>query len=374
MASLPEGLTVLQTKIVDLAPFDSVAPTLGHQLLALLLADGAIRLLTTNWDDCLERGWQEEGRILAARDASEAEELRRPHVLKIHGCCSRPPTLLVTTEQLKDPPLWTKSTFSAEIKASTVVFVGVGDVAPYVREPIDELSAFIDGARVRVVSPSIVTQWETSQWKDVLPDLPPGRRIGATADAFVDELARGWLNHLVRELDNSGQPEWITACHAAFGALTAIEALRWLRRAATDWNIGESVVRSTEAIAGLKAIAVLAKQYISSSGGALSRFQFEPRAAVSLHEQRIEVVIGRPNQPTTSLERAARERAENVANIYGTNMITVLCSASMPEGKRRSELEMVDVLAGDPDPDDLITGPGQAQIELLWADDLLKAS
>lgn len=378
MASLPDGLKALQLEIVESAPFDSAPPTCGHRLLALLLAEGTIRLLTTNWDDCLERGWQEERRILAARDASEAEELHRAHVLKVHGCCSRPATLLVTEDQLQDPPLWTKSAFSAEIATSTMVFVGVGDVAPYVREPIKELSSFVDGARVRVVTPNIDAGWETSQWKDVLPGLAADRRLAMTADAFADELARGWLSQLVSDLGEPGQPEWVEACHTAFGALTAVEALCWLRRAAMDWRVGwslgESIVRSAEARAGLKAVAILAKQHAESSGEGLPSIRFEPQAAVSLHQQRIEVLIGRPNQPTTELERAARERARRAAAVSGVDRISVLCSASMPEGERRSELEFVDVLAGEPDPDDIIAGPSQVQVELLWADELLRVA
>lgn len=371
-ATLPGGLEALQRSIVDLAPFDTARPTLGHRLLALLVADGALRLVTTNWDDCIERGWTDE-RIQAARDASEAEELRAAHVLKIHGCCTRPSTLLVTESQLVDPPLWTKGFFGAYIATSTMVFVGIGDVAPYVRKHVADLATYVDGARVRVVSPGIVERWEASEWRVVLPHLAEERRIARTADEFVDELARGWVGLLLQKLEATNEREWVLFCRAAFEAQTAVEALSWLRRAATGWSTGESVVRSAEAPAALKAIAKLVKRHSGQRGAeSLPAVRFEARAAVRIGEERVEVLIARPNRSTSELERAARSRAENVANEFGFDRVTVLCSASMAEGPRRSMLDTNDVLVGQPAPNDLISGPAQVSVELLWTDDLLR--
>jgi hypothetical protein len=374
VASLPAGLEALQRSIVDLAPFDGAPPTLGHRLLALLIAEGAVRMLTTNWDDCLERGWTDE-RILAARDASEAEELLRPHVLKIHGCCTRPATLLVTEDQLRAPPLWTRGFFRAEIERSTMVFVGIGDVAPYVRDPINELADYVDGARIRVVSPGIVERWDASEWRTVLPNLAEERRLAKTADAFADELARGWLGLLLRELDRSTRRERVSACRDAFAAMTAVQALSWLRRAADGWAVGESIVRSAEAPAALKAIAELAIQHAADIGQELlPAIRFKERATVTIGEQLVEVLLSRPNQPTSEVERAARRRAESIASELGVDYVTVLCAASMPEGPRRSTLDAQDVFAGEPAPDDLISGPTQVAVRLLWADRLLEVA
>ena len=376
MSSLPEGLSTMQVGIVEIAPFTSAPPTLGHKLLALLFVEGAVRILTTNWDDCLERGWTEEERIQAASDASGAEQLHSPHILKIHGCSTRPPTLLVTEEQLNAPPLWTKSVFRTEIESSTMVFVGIGDVAPYVREPISELAAFVDGARIRVVSPSIVAKWKESEWKRVLPSLAPERRLAMSSDEFADELARGWLQtQLLRHFEGPEESEWVAQCCSAFRQLTSFDALAWLRRAATGWPIGESVVRSSEAVAAVKGISILLRQLAEKRGvGATPAVRFERRAAVSLDDQRVEVLLARPNQPTTTIERLARRRAETVANTEGVDQVTILCAASFAEGKQRSLLEAYDVLAGEQDSDDLISGPAQVPVRLEWADRLLSTA
>jgi NAD-dependent SIR2 family protein deacetylase len=129
-AQLPDGLTAVQRVVLDLAPFSEVSPQLAHHLLALLLAEDALRVLLTNWDDCVERSWRDESEyIQAARNGVEAENLRGQFILKIHGCCTQPETLLITSDQLSDAPLWTRIYFQAELARSTMVFVGIGDVA-----------------------------------------------------------------------------------------------------------------------------------------------------------------------------------------------------------------------------------------------------
>lgn len=374
VASLPSGLEVLQRSIVELAHLDTAPPNYAHRLLALLVAEGALQLVTTNWDNCVERGWEGE-HILAARDASEAEDLQRAHVLKIHGCCSRPATLLVTEDQLRNPPLWTAGFFHAQIMTSTMVFVGVGDVAPYVRERIQELAAYVDGARVRVVSPRVVEGWDESQWKDVLPTLSEDRKIPKPASTFVDELARGWLHRLLEELDILPDHVGVSVCRSAFGSLTALQALTWLRRAATDWTVGKSVVLSAEAPAALEAVAVLASDYAQANPtGTAPAIQLEHPAAVRLAEERVEILLARPGQPTGVLEQQVRRRAEAVASMLGVVQVTVLCSSSMAVGLKRSALEQDDVFTGVAEPDDLITGPAQVPVKLLWADKLLEAA
>jgi hypothetical protein len=48
--ALPGGLEALQRIVLRLAEFDTADPQLEHRLLALLVCEGALRLLVTNWD------------------------------------------------------------------------------------------------------------------------------------------------------------------------------------------------------------------------------------------------------------------------------------------------------------------------------------
>jgi hypothetical protein len=177
-------------------------------------------------------------------------------------------------------------------------------VPPYVRDRIEELASYVDDARIRVVSPKIESHWTKNAWSTVLPSLSPDRRIGESADIFADELARGWLRRLLTELETP-QCDWVRACHDAFGTLTAVEALRWLRQAANGWAVGQSVVRSAEAPAALKAAAILGKQEAINSS-VLPSVKFETRAGVRIGDQRVDILLAGPNQPTGQLKRLAR--------------------------------------------------------------------
>lgn len=50
-------------------------------------------------------------RIQVARNLEDMAELRVPSIAKIHGCATRVETLLITSEQLENPPLWTDAAF-----------------------------------------------------------------------------------------------------------------------------------------------------------------------------------------------------------------------------------------------------------------------
>src|SRR5438874_9514113 len=52
VASLPGGLAALRETVVRVAEFTTAAPNYGHRILAVLLLEGVVSALTTNWDDC----------------------------------------------------------------------------------------------------------------------------------------------------------------------------------------------------------------------------------------------------------------------------------------------------------------------------------
>ena len=178
------GLEAVQRMVVQLGPFDSATPQRAHLLLALLVAEGAVQLLLTNWDDCVERSWRQDEHLPTARNSFEIEAQRGQVILKIHGCCTELKTILLTPAQLASPGLWAETYFEAELAKATMVFVGVGDIASYAQARIMELAELVDHARIRVVSPHIDERWEESAWRDVLPDLPVERRLPRTAVDF----------------------------------------------------------------------------------------------------------------------------------------------------------------------------------------------
>ena len=259
-ASLSDGLAAVQRAVLELAPFSTAHPQEEHELLALLVAEGALRLLLTNWDDCVERSWSTET-IRAARNKYEAEKLSGQFILKIHGCCTEPESLLITTAQLRDPEFWTDAYFAAELLRSTTVFLGIGDIASYARVRIEELVAQLERSSVRVVSRNIVDKWETTEWRDVLPNVPVEHGTDVAKD-FIDELAREWVCSMLRETVATADPSASARVGAVIGAFQrfdSLEALRWLRTAAVRPQVGVSTVMSPATPSTLEAIGILAE-------------------------------------------------------------------------------------------------------------------
>lgn len=370
-ASVRGGLEAVQRVVLQLAPFNTAPPQQAHRLLALLVAEGAARLLLTNWDDCVERSWRQDEHLPAARNAFEAEALRGQVILKIHGCCTEVQTMLLTAQQLENPGLWVETHFEAELAGSTMVFVGVGDIAEYAQQRITQLAQLVDNARIRVVSPDIDAGWEGSAWAALLPDLPAERRLPRTAENFFDQLAREWVMGLVRAVrvgDHETQLPQLQAVCAAFAKFTAEDALVWLRRAAVGWLVGESVVRNAAAETALEAIAVLAAE----DPGAEPRFA--RTSSVHLGDRRIEVMLCKPRVISSAVESAAMDRARAVATRRGpVSELTVLCSAMAVRGKIRALIAADDVVDPDAAIDDQIDGPRQVAVNLIYAEDLLKA-
>ncbi len=375
-ARLPDGLAAVQRAVLELAPFSEASPQLAHRLLALLLAEDAARLLLTNWDDCVERSWREFEHIRRVCNALEAERLRGQFVVKIHGCCTQPESLLITSHQLDDDaPLWTRIYFAAELAHSTTVFVGIGDIADYARKRITELAEVVDHARVRVVSPDIATSWEGSAWKDLLPELPEERRIEKSADVFLDELAREWVMALMAELKaapGSDPAPWLGSVAEAFERLTAVQALVWLRRAAVGWKVGESVVRAPAATSALEAVGLIARQPDPAD---IDSIRFIPNSAVQVGGERLDVLICQERRARSEIEDAAAERAQRVAKGLGPQeQLHLLVAAGLFRGPKPRQLDTVDVIDLDVPVDELIDGDRHIPVRLTYVDDILEAA
>lgn len=373
-ARLGDGLPAVQQVVLELAPFSDAGPQLAHRLLALLVAEDALRVLLTNWDDCVERSYRDFEHIQAARNELEAENLRGQFVLKIHGCCTQAGTLLITSEQLRDAPLWTRIHFQAELAHSTMVFVGIGDVADYAQKRITELAQLVEHARVRVVSPDIATNWEGSEWQTLLPDLPEARRIERSADDFLDQLAREWVMDLVanvRAAPTGAPAPWLDAVAEAFVCFSALQALMWLRRAAVGWTVGRSVVRAPGAASALEAVGLLAR---GAGAEELARISFLPASAVQIADERLDVMLCPDRQTPSDIEEAAAERARRVAYRLGPqDGLHLLVAAGSIRGPKPSEFEAADVIDPDAPVDQLIGGDGHVPVRLTYVDDVLAA-
>jgi len=374
-AQLPDGLAAVQHTVLDVAPFDEARPALAHHLLALLVAEGAIRLLLTNWDNCVERARRAYEHIPTARTESEAEGLRGQFVVKLHGCCTWADTLLITSAQLSDPPLWAKAYFEAELARSSMVFVGIGNVADYAQRRISELVALVGANRVRIVSPNIATDWDRSQWSALLPALPTSRRVEKPADTFLDELARRWVMVLIDELHAIQRANALCAADivaAAFCTFTALQALKWLRGATSGWPIGRSVVRAPAALSTLEAIGLLARE---AAGAGEPMVRFVPASAVQIHERIVHVVIVPDRRTSTDISRVVTERAQEIVHRTGLlEELSFLIAADSVRGPKPARLPAADLVDPYAPIDQLVGAATQVSIAITYVDDVLRAA
>ncbi|WP_104090851.1 SIR2 family protein [Cryobacterium sp. N19] len=245
------GEAALRQTSATAADFKSAKPGYAHRVLAHLMLEGAIDVLTTNWDNCIERGAGEE-RLPTVTTSRDLVDVTPPWVLKIHGCASQPNSLLVTSEHLRDPPAWVREQTHARLGSAVVVFIGIGDVAGYVKQRIEEAINEVGSVEnIRVVSPDIESDWEESQWKTVASNLRDDHKIPATADMFMEQLASAYvMGRLSQHSAGLTTDKVLTAdLDAAKQGLfesDALSVLQWARGADINPRVGEAVLKSPE--------------------------------------------------------------------------------------------------------------------------------
>ncbi len=254
-----------------------------------------------------------------------------------------------------------------------MVFVGIGDVADYARRRIAELIAQVRPPDVRVVSPSIREAWADSVWSTVLENLDEDRRVASTADEFLDQLARAWTGEVLQQLR-------VDACNArddvqpgieriaeALGDLSAVEVIRWCRRAVMRPRTGESAVLAQATGDALVAAGVLA----SRSEG---RVRAGRPACCDIGDETVDVLVVRQRTPAADVQREAARRAEQMASngqLVGDE-VTFLVGGSVMGRLDESAEAAADVLSAGDDPQDVIDGPRALRPRYLRADILLQ--
>lgn len=349
MSALDNGTETLRQTAVKVADFTSAPSNFSHEILALLLLDGATVVITTNWDDCIERAGGDE-RILAVVSDLDRREIQTPALLKVHGCATRPNTALITTEELATPPDWARDEVNARLADSQTVFVGIGDIAGYVRSRIEEAKSAVgaDGA-VFVVSPGIRSNWDSSQWSELVPELPEERRLAATSDEFLDHLAAAYVRGALSEIGEALQPEEslsaaFHAAKAAFEEATSVQALRWLRSYSVKRTPGESVLKQQSLPRALIAVGRLC-------GGGVA---FDADGLAVGEDGQYELLVGVGTVSSGEFRREAERRTTRYRSAGSSEIPTFLVAgclgrldeASKLEGNVLDQIDASDVLAG----------------------------
>lgn len=366
------GEEALRLEVLELARFERATPNHGHQVLGLLLAEGALTLLTWNWDNCIERSAPEEEQLRVAKTHAEMQDLLRPQMAKVHGCATMPPTLLITSTHLSSPPVWAEQAFRQRLHGSKMVFIGIGDVADYVQRRISELLNEFGTPDVRVVSTSIKTKWDESVWASVMPGLEEERRIEQTADEFLEELARAWAGELLQGVGAACESvrdevePGVRRVIDAFNRLSAIEVIRWCRRAVMQPDTGESAVLSSGAADALIAAGVLAAR--DAAPVTASR-----AACYAIGDEVVEVLIARERMPASDIQREGLRRAEQLAerDQLGDEDASFLVVGTVMGRLDGSAAATKDMVSGDGDTEDVVDGPRARKATYITATELL---
>jgi hypothetical protein len=374
-AQLTGGEEALRAEVLRLADFLGAAPNPGHAVLAELLCEGAIDcLLLWNWDDCVERVAISPERLQVAHSREDLSNLVQPAIAKIHGCATRRSTLLITSEHLVSPPLWTDGAFAERLRGKTVVFVGIGDIADYAKRRLAQLHAQFPDLDVWIVSPDIASSWDDSQWAELFPDLAPERKIALTADDFLDQISRRWIRDLLDRLDHTAsqlvQPavaESLEQLLRALGAPGGPAFIRWARWAAVAPRIGTSVLRWTAFDELLLAAAVIADEKGVVSLVARSQ------AGLELDGERIEALVADGIQGAAHIRAHAQRRAEQLAG-QGTigDRATFLVAGSIIGALDDDDDRDLDVAVGRAAADDVFDGAGSVRLKFLRAGEAVK--
>lgn len=363
VAALPNGEEALRETSANSFNFTNAKLGYAHKVLAHLMLEGAIDILTTNWDNCIERGAGEE-RLPTITNEHDLASVTPPWVLKVHGCASKPDSLLVTSAHIDQPPIWVQEQTHARLGSAVVIFIGIGDVAGYVERRIKEAIHEVGSVEnIRVVSPSIKAGWEDSQWKTVAPSLKDDHKIPATADLFMEQLAAAYVVARLGEHSGALSSEEVLADDleaAKTGLLVSdsLAILQWARGVDIDPRVGQPVLKSTELGKALIALGRL--------GGKSARLKHNH--IFETDQGPVEVLIATQTVPTRRLVEASQNRLHGHASRGEPHPLFVVAGGVGPIPKPNSLPESI---VDDADDLDIVGGPLALVPDIRHAEEVL---
>ena len=365
---------MIQEIALGVADFAHAVPSTTHGALALLLLEGAAAVMSTNWDTCIERAAPSGEPIAAIVTDDDRMSTRGVGLFKVHGCARRPSTALVTSRQLEATPIWASSELSAKLSHASVVFLGIGDVAPYVAKRIEKLVSQMGSAdNVSVVSRSIVSKWAESEWAKVAPNLAESHKIASSADDFVDGFLRAWVQHCFERLREIAaglsNPDLVVALDELLTTLaadTAPNVLAWLRRSWANKTAGYPAAHDRNSHEVLLALASW------TEGGSIARVPYSGPAqsnkgAIDIHIQ--------PGTPGPEVAKAARARVaayRTSGALLPNEPVTVVCAGQIGPLEPSTHAVLEQSVVATEEAGNIVSGPEFGPVGLVAAHSVLE--
>jgi hypothetical protein len=228
-----------------------------------------------------------------------------------------------------------------------------------------------DAARFRVVAPRLAEDWLSSPWAAVLPTLDPNHRLSATADAFLDEVARAYVLDAIAAMRavalraGAALTASFERLQAEVSKVDALSFLRWSRDSASRWPRNEGVVHSAELQR-----AVLALALVMDPDEPISILRLPQYAYVRSGSKTFGLILAK-NRTATEIMSEARRRSEDATRngLDLGNDLTYICVGNIDDVSRPAVLQnLIGPLAGA----DLIDGTRTREPQLLAAQTVLE--
>jgi hypothetical protein len=369
-------LEVLRVRASEAADFKDLTPNFGHEAAVLLLREGLVSLISVNWDCGIERaGLRAEIGVSGIANTVENGEITDGLVvLKVHGCATRPRTLAVTQVEVDNPQAWAVGRVQGALAGGIVVFIGLGTVGLYVREPIQDLvdTWGKDTGSVVVADPAL-----SSGWKEALGTAAQQAYIKSDADEFLDDLLRAVILEALEmcavQMQQMPQQEpWeklmrdgFEEVRASLAGTTADALGRWWRDGVTDSSNGKPFITEQNGLWSMMTVGLLAGQ----DGGSIEVRGREGRQTVGSEDRYFEIV-SEPGRPIAKVERSGRERIRRrlADGVYSherpVSVVVVGATGKFPSARARE-----DISAGSADPSDIAEGIESISVNFISAEE-----
>jgi len=375
-------LDELKRSAADAANFRNMEPNYGHEILALLMREGIIQVVSANWDCAIEIAGGKAG--IPIEGVSRADDLNPPPIeilllFKAHGCARRPETLVLTRAEVDEPELWARSRVQHALTGGTVVFLGLGTLGAYVSEPITEIvPRWIEGAaNVRVVDPFGLSD----EWKTALDDHNEDVGILVGSDEFLDDLIRAVVSQALsgvdresRELNSTEQKAWSQGIVDGYEMLARVfldlhgdAILRWWRDGVDSSEDGSSFIFSPAGQRALMCVSLL----LANDGGVPRALGEEGDLTIRSPQRYFEIAC-QPGKHWHEARRGARARVERRRRggryAAGTPITVVIPDAT---GAFPAAMAPVDIAANDPRESNIAAENGE-NIAYISAEDAVQ--